>query len=213
MAIVDESGSGKTTLLKLLLKYYEQTTGEILIGNQDMRGVSADEWRKKCSIVMQESYIFSETILRNIVLGAEEIDEHRLMETIRIANLKEFIESKPMKVYTKIGASGMGLSGGEKQRIMIARAVYKNPQYLFLDEATSSLNAKNESIIVKNLGEYLKGRSVVIIAHRLSTVKNADQIIVLKGGVVVETGNHEQLLRKNKAYYTLMSNQLSLSLS
>lgn len=212
-AIVGESGSGKTTLLKLLLKYYEQTEGEILIGNQDMRDVSADEWRKKCGIVMQESYIFSETILRNIVLGAEEIDEHRLTEAIRIANLADFIESKPMKVYTKIGASGMGLSGGEKQRIMIARAVYKNPQYLFLDEATSSLDAENESIIVKNLGEYFKGRSVVIIAHRLSTVKNADQIIVLKGGVVVEIGSHEQLLKKNKAYYTLISNQLSLSLS
>ena len=210
-AIVGESGSGKTTLLKLLLKYYQQTDGEILIDNYDINNFSSDEWRKRCGIVMQESYIFSETILRNIVLGADPIDENRLKEAIKISNLQEFIENKPLKLHTKIGKSGLGISGGEKQRIMIARAVYKKPQYLFLDEATSSLDADNESIIVQNLEHFFKGRTVVIIAHRLSTVKNADQIVVLKNGIITEVGNHEQLIRKKEVYYKLVFNQLELA--
>ncbi|WP_291106007.1 MULTISPECIES: peptidase domain-containing ABC transporter [unclassified Dysgonomonas] len=210
-AIVGESGSGKTTLLKLLLKYYQQTDGEILIDNYDINNFSSDEWRKRCGIVIQESYIFSETILRNIVLGADPIDENRLKEAIKISNLQEFIENKPLKLYTKIGKSGLGISGGEKQRIMIARAVYKKPQYLFLDEATSSLDADNESIIVQNLEHFFKGRTVVIIAHRLSTVKNADQIVVLKNGIITEVGNHEQLIRKKEVYYKLVFNQLELA--
>lgn len=210
-AIVGESGSGKTTLLKLLLKYYPQTEGSILIGNCSILDISSDDWRKKCGIVMQENYIFSETILRNIVLGADPIDEGKLMEAIKVANLQGFIESKPLRLYTKIGKSGIGISGGEKQRIMIARAVYKNPQYLFLDEATSSLDADNEKAIVRNLESFFQGRTVVIIAHRLSTVKNADQIIVLKNGMITEMGNHEQLVQKKEIYYKLVFNQLELA--
>lgn len=210
-AIVGESGSGKTTLLKLLLKYYPQTDGDILIGNNNIQDISSDEWRKKCGIVMQENYIFSDTILRNIVLGADPVDEKKLIEAIRIANLQYFIESKPLKLHTQIGKSGVGISGGEKQRIMIARAVYKDPQYLFLDEATSSLDADNENTIVQNLEYFFKGRTVVIIAHRLSTVKNADQIIVLKNGTINEIGNHDQLIQKKDIYYKLVFNQLELS--
>ncbi len=209
-AIVGESGSGKTTLLKLLLKYYPQTDGNILVDNYSINDISSEEWRRKCGIVMQENYIFSETILRNIVLGAEPFDENKLIEAIEIANLYEFIESKSLKLHTRIGKSGIGISGGEKQRIMIARAVYKNPQYLFLDEATSSLDADNESIIVKNLERFFKGRTVIVVAHRLSTVKNADQIVVIKNGMITEVGKHEQLIEKKGAYYKLVFNQLEL---
>lgn len=160
---------------------------------------------------MQNSYIFSESILRNIVLGADPINENRLNEALRIANLSDFIQSLPMKLHTKIGNSGISVSGGEKQRIMIARAIYKNPQYLFFDEATSALDAESERLIVHRLEEFYKGRSVIIIAHRLSTVRNADQIVVLKGGRIIEIGNHNQLITSKGAYYNLVFNQLELS--
>ncbi len=210
-AIVGESGSGKTTLLKLLLKYYSQTEGSIFIDNYNIHDISSDEWRKKCGVVMQENYVFSETILRNIVLGADPIDEDKLKKAIKIANLQDFIESKPLKLHTQIGKSGVGISGGEKQRIMIARAVYKDPKYLFFDEATSSLDADNESAIVRNLEYFFKGRTVVIIAHRLSTVRSADQIAVLKDGTITEVGDHDQLIRKKEIYYKLVFNQLELA--
>lgn len=210
-AIVGESGSGKTTLLKLILKYYKQTSGSIYLDKIPMDNFSSDGWRSKCGIVMQNSYIFSESILRNIVLGADPINENRLNEALRIANLSDFIQSLPMKLHTKIGNSGISVSGGEKQRIMIARAIYKNPQYLFFDEATSALDAESERLIVQRLEEFYKGRSVIIIAHRLSTVRNADQIVVLKGGRIIEIGNHNQLITSKGAYYNLVFNQLELS--
>jgi ATP-binding cassette subfamily B protein len=210
-AIVGESGSGKTTLLKLLLKYYRPTKGEIVIDTTNIENISSDNWRSKCGIVMQENYLFAETIFRNIVLGDEQVNEEHLAEAVRIANLTEFIERKTMKLQTKIGSSGIGISGGERQRIMIARAIYKNPQYLFLDEATSSLDSENERIIVNNLMEFFENKTVVIIAHRLSTVKNADQIVVLKEGTIVEVGVHEQLILNKGDYYKLIHNQLELS--
>lgn len=210
-AIVGESGSGKTTLIKLLLKFYPPTEGTIYLGKTPLDGYSADEWRSKCGIVMQDNFIFADTIERNIVLGAEVIDMERLTEAIRIANLTNFLEQQPMRLQTKIGTAGMGISGGEKQRIMIARAVYKNPDYLFLDEATSSLDAENERIIVENLNEFFRDKTVVVIAHRLSTVKNAFQIVVLKDGEIKETGNHKELIAQKGVYYDLVHNQLDIA--
>lgn len=159
---------------------------------------------------MQDGFIFSDTIERNIATGDEEIDYHKLNKAIEIANIKSFIEEKPLGLKTKIGASGNGLSGGQKQRILIARAVYKNPHYIFFDEATSALDAENEKIIHDNLQSFFKGRTVIIVAHRLSTVKNADQIIVLKKGQIVEQGNHKELVSKKGEYYNLIKNQLEL---
>ncbi len=210
-AIVGESGSGKTTLIKLLLKFYNPTEGAIYIGPDSIEEYSAENLRKECGIVMQNSYVFADTIRRNIILGDNDCDELRLQEAIRIANIRKFIESQPMGLETKIGTAGMGISGGEKQRLMIARAVYKNPKYLFLDEATSSLDAENEHVIVDNLSGFLKGRTVVIVAHRLSTVKNAHQIVVLRDGKVCEIGTHKQLVDKKGAYYDLVKNQLELA--
>jgi len=210
-AIVGESGSGKTTIMKLLLKCYQQTGGDIYVGNSRIDNIAADIWRDKCGIVMQDNYLFSETVLRNIIMGDESMNVERLAEAIRVANLEEFIKSKPMGLYTKIGSSGVGISGGERQRIMIARAVYKDPQYLFLDEATSFLDAENESIIVGNLESFFKGKSVIIIAHRLSTVRSSDQIVVLKDGEIVEMGAHDELIKLHRIYYSLVHNQLELS--
>lgn len=209
-AVVGTSGSGKTTLMKLLLKFYEPITGEIKIANQNLNSISPKAWRDKCGVVMQEGYIFSDTIANNIAVGEESIDKEKLRHAVTIANIKEHIESLPLGYNTKIGMEGIGLSTGQKQRILIARAVYKNPDYLFFDEATSALDANNEKVIMNNLNEFFKGKTVLIIAHRLSTVKNADQIIVLDKGKIVELGNHTELTAKRGVYYELVKNQLEL---
>ena len=208
--IVGSSGSGKTTLLKLLLKFYEPTHGEIKLNEINLNHLSAQTWRNKCGVVMQEGYIFNDTIANNIAVGVDVVDRDKLKHAVNVANIKEFIESLPLGYNTKIGMEGIGISTGQKQRILIARAVYKNPDYLFFDEATSALDANNEKIIMENLNEFFKGKTVVIIAHRLSTVKNADQIIVLDRGKIIEKGNHIELTLIKGAYYELVKNQLEL---
>lgn len=209
-AIVGASGSGKTTLLKLLLKFYEPTEGEIKLNETNLNNVSASAWRDKCGVVMQEGYIFNDTIANNIAVGVDTIDKEKLKHAVNVSNIKEFIDSLPLGYNTKIGMEGIGISTGQKQRILIARAVYKNPDYLFFDEATSALDANNERIIMNNLNEFFKGKTVVIIAHRLSTVKNADQIIVLDKGRIIEQGHHNQLTNQRGPYYELVKNQLEL---
>lgn len=209
-AIVGASGCGKTTLLKLLLGFYPVIKGSISIAGHNLNEYNIKWWRKHCGVVMQDGVIFSESISRNIAVGDEEIDVERLEQAARIANIHDYIMGLPLKYNTQIGRDGVGLSQGQKQRILIARAVYKNPAYIFLDEATNALDAKNEKAIVENLNEFYKGRTVVVVAHRLSTVKNADQIIVLDNGKVVETGNHASLIGKRGAYYNLVKNQLEL---
>jgi ATP-binding cassette subfamily B protein len=209
-AIVGGSGSGKTTLMKLLLKFYEPTRGEIFLGPHGLRHLSQRSWRQLSGVVMQEGYIFSDSIAKNIALGNEEIDKQRLVEACEIANIKAFIEELPLAYNTKIGAEGIGLSGGQKQRILIARAVYKDPEYLFFDEATSSLDSKNERIIMENLNTWFRGKTVVVIAHRLSTVKNADQIVVIDQGRAIERGTHHSLVNEQGVYYNLVKNQLEL---
>lgn len=209
-AIVGASGSGKTTLLKLMLGYYPVAAGEIKIAETNLNRYSMKWWRRECGVVMQDGVIFSESIARNIAVDDGEMNGERLLKAVEIANIKDFIMSLPMRFSTKIGRDGVGLSQGQKQRILIARAVYKNPKYIFLDEATNALDARNERAIVENLDEYYKGRTVVVVAHRLSTVKNAHQIIVLDKGKVVETGNHASLIEKKGIYYNLVKNQLEL---
>jgi ATP-binding cassette, subfamily B, bacterial len=209
-AIVGASGSGKTTLMKLLLKFYKATQGKLNFNAIDINDISALSIRKNCGVVMQDGFIFSDTIERNIATGDEVINKEKLKQAVSIANIEEFITSLPLQYNTKIGASGNGISGGQKQRILIARAVYKNPQYIFFDEATSALDSENEKIIHENLQTFFKGKTVLIIAHRLSTVKNADQIIVLKNGKIVEQGNHASLVNSKKEYYNLVKNQLEL---
>ncbi len=209
-AIVGGSGSGKTTLLKLLLKFYEPNRGEIFVHSYNLNNVAQSAWRDRCGVVMQEGFIFSDTIANNIAVGAEHIDQKRLMEAVEIANIREFIENLPLAYNTKIGANGIGVSGGQKQRILIARAVYKNPQFLFFDEATSALDSKNERIIMENFDRWFVGKTVVVIAHRLSTVRNADQIVVLDQGRIIEQGNHHELLEMKGAYFNLVKNQLEL---
>lgn len=209
-AIVGESGSGKTTLMKLLLKFYEPTKGEIKLGGKNLKNFSAKSIQRASGIVMQDNFIFSDTIKRNIILGEQENNE-QLKRALTTACLNEFIKKQPLGVNTKIGAEGIGVSGGEKQRIMIARAAYKRPAYLMLDEATSSLDAENEKNITQNLENDFKGRTQIVIAHRLSTVKNADRIIVLRNGEVVEEGNHAELIAQHGYYYQLIHNQLELA--
>lgn len=209
-AIVGASGSGKTTLIKLLLGYYTLTNGHIDIAGRNLNDYNLKWWRQHCGVVMQEGIIFSESIARNIAVDDGEIDTARLMQAARIANIHDYVMSLPLKYNTKIGHDGVGISQGQKQRILIARAVYKNPDFIFLDEATNALDAKNERTIVENLNEFYKGRTVVVVAHRLSTVKNADQIIVLDGGKVAETGDHITLIKRKGAYYNLIKNQLEL---
>lgn len=209
-AIVGASGSGKTTLLKLMLGYYPAASGEIRIAVTNLNRYSMKWWRRECGVVMQDGVIFSESIARNIAVDDGEINREKLLQAVEIANIKDFIMSLPMRFNTKIGRDGIGLSQGQKQRILIARAVYKNPKYIFLDEATNALDAKNERAIVENLDQYYKGRTVVVVAHRLSTVRNAYQIIVLDKGKVVETGNHASLIEKKGSYYNLVKNQLEL---
>ncbi len=209
-AIVGASGSGKTTFMKILLKFYNPVKGNIQINQYNLLDISPGSWRDNCGVVMQEGYIFSDTIERNIATGDEEIDQFRLQFAIKTANIIDFIEALPQKLKTKIGASGNGISGGQKQRILIARAVYKNPHYIFFDEATSALDAENEKIIHNNLQTFFKNKTVVVIAHRLSTVKNADQIVVLKEGQIVELGSHIDLVNNKSNYYNLVRNQLEL---
>lgn len=209
-AIVGASGSGKTTLLKLLLKFYEPVSGTITLGSDDLTLISPDTWRNCCGTVMQDSYVFNDTITKNIVFDINTLNESQLINAVKTANLNEYIENLPIKYRTKLGANGAGMSGGQRQRLVIARAIYKNPQYLFFDEATSALDANNESIIMKNLNEFFVSKTVLIIAHRLSTVKNADQIIVLDKGSIVEVGHHECLTEKKGYYYNLVKNQLEL---
>ena len=209
-AIVGASGSGKTTLIKLMLGYYPVLGGQINIGGTDVNTLNKKWWRRQCGVVMQDGVIFSESIARNIAVDDKEIDKQRLQTAAEIACIHNYVMELPLKYNTKIGRDGVGLSQGQKQRILIARAVYKNPDYIFLDEATNSLDANNERMIVEHLDEFYKGKTVVIVAHRLSTVKNADQIVVLDKGKVVETGNHETLTAKRGAYYNLVKNQLEL---
>ncbi|WP_461113200.1 peptidase domain-containing ABC transporter [Spirosoma jeollabukense] len=210
-AIVGTSGSGKTTLLKLLLKFYAPTDGEILVNGSSLTDLSARDWRQSCGTVMQDGYIFSDTIARNIAVDGQKIDENRLWDSVRTANLQDYLRKIPLGFTTKIGNSGAGLSGGQRQRIFIARAVYKNPAYIFFDEATSALDANNERIIMDNLDRFFDGRTVIVIAHRLSTVRNADQIVVLEQGEVREVGNHSQLTAQRGVYYELVKNQLELA--
>ncbi len=209
-AIVGASGSGKTTLLKLILGFYLPIKGSIKIGENQLIKLSTHFWRQNCGIVMQDGYIFSDTIARNIAISDENIDINKLYHAVKVANIKEYIESLPLNYNTLIGSEGVGLSQGQKQRILIARAVYKNPKFLFFDEATNALDANNELQILKNLADFFKGRTVVIVAHRLSTVKNADQIIVLENGNIVEKGKHNELILSKKVYYSLVKNQLEL---
>jgi ATP-binding cassette subfamily B protein len=209
-AIVGASGSGKTTLVKLLLGYYPPVRGTLNLGEVPVGNLNPHLWRKVTGAVMQEGFIFSDTIAGNIAPGEENIDTERLLYAVKVANIREFIDSLPLGYNTKIGMEGSGVSQGQKQRILIARAVYKNPQFLFFDEATNSLDANNEKMIMENLREFYEGKTVVIVAHRLSSVKNADRIIVLEKGKIAEQGTHEELVSARGAYYTLVKNQLEL---
>ena len=209
-AIVGVSGSGKTTLLKLLLKFFNQYEGEIRVGENNFKYVSPSFWRSQCGAVLQDGYIFNDSIARNIAVAEEYIDHEKLIVSCRIANILSFIETLPNGFNTKLGAEGVGVSEGQRQRILIARAIYKEPQYLFFDEATNSLDANNEKAIVEQLNQFFKGRTVVIVAHRLSTVRSADKIIVLNSGKVVEEGSHSHLTSLKGHYYELVKNQLEL---
>ena len=209
-AIVGPSGSGKTTLLKLLLKFYDPTAGEIVVGGTGLRHLGNRAWRNACGVVMQDGQLFSDTIAGNVTLGQGSIELPRLLEAVRIANVQDYVDTLPIGLNTRVGRDGVGMSQGQKQRLLIARAVYKDPRYLFFDEATSSLDANNESVIMDNLQAFFRGRTVVVIAHRLSTVKNADQIVVLDGGQIVERGSHEELTAARGSYYELVRNQLEL---
>jgi ATP-binding cassette subfamily B protein len=209
-AIVGMSGSGKTTILKLLLRFYLPEKGEIRVGDIRLNDIRHKTWREKCSIVMQDGYIFSDTVTNNIAVSDEEPDPVRLQTAIRIANILDLIESLPYGLNSKIGAGNHGISQGQKQRILIARAVYKSPEYIFFDEATNSLDAENERMITENLNAFFKGKTVVIVAHRLSTVKNADNIVVLSKGNILEQGTHKELTIRKGEYFKLVRNQLEI---
>ncbi len=209
-AIVGVSGSGKTTLMKLLLKFYDPNSGHIKLGNYDLKNVSQKTWRNECGVVMQEGYIFNDSIANNIAVGVDYVDKQKLAHAVDVANITEFIESLPLSYNTKIGMEGVGLSTGQKQRLLIARAVYKNPNFLFFDEATSALDANNEKVIMEKLNIFFENKTVLVIAHRLSTVKNAHQIVVLDKGKIVEVGNHKELIKKKGNYFDLVKNQLEL---
>lgn len=209
-AIVGSSGSGKTTLMKMLLKFYEPQLGEIKIGSTNLSSISQYAWRAKSGVVMQEGYIFNDTIANNIAVGEDTIDKRLLQHAVKIANIQDYIDQLPLGFNTKIGMEGVGMSTGQKQRLLIARAVYKNPEFIFFDEATSALDANNERVIMENLNTFFKGRTAVVIAHRLSTVKNADQIVVLEHGKILEKGTHEELVKLQGRYFDLVKNQLEL---
>jgi len=209
-AIVGTSGSGKTTLMKLLQQFYEPNSGEILVGKTSLSKIAPKYWRSHIGSVMQEGYIFNDTIANNIAIGVDSIDKEKLLYAADVANIKNFIEDYPLGFNTKIGMEGVGMSTGQKQRLLIARAVYKDPEMLFFDEATSALDANNEKEIMEKLNVFFKNKTVVVIAHRLSTVMNADQIVVLEKGKIIETGNHQELIKQKGNYYELVKNQLQL---
>ena len=204
------SGSGKTTILKLLLRFYEPEEGDIRIGQKKLSRIGFAPWRDACGVVMQEGFIFADTVEGNISVGDEHSDRDKIERAIRTANLEEFVEEQPFGLKTKIGTSGKGISQGQRQRLLIARAVYKDPDYIFFDEATNALDANNERVIIDNLKSFLKNRTSIIVAHRLSTVSHADNIIVLDKGRVVEQGTHRELTAKQGEYYKLVKNQLEL---
>lgn len=209
-AIVGMSGSGKTTLVKLLLRFYENYKGDIHLGTANFKTISPKYWRSVSGAVMQDSFIFNDNIRKNITVTDDKVDNERLMNACKTANILPFIESLPLGFYTKLGAEGNGISGGQKQRLSIARAVYKNPEFIFFDEATNSLDANNEKVILENLQEFFKDKTVIVVAHRLSTVKNADKIVVLENGEIAEEGTHMELSLKKGKYYELVKNQLEL---
>ena len=209
-AIVGSSGSGKTTLIKLMLGYYRVMAGSITIAGRNINGYNLKWWRRHCGVVIQDGVIFSESTARHIAADDGALHVERLEQAARIANIHDYVMGLPLKYNTIIGRDGVGLSQGQKQRILIARAVYKNPDFIFLDEATNALDAQNERAIVENLDEFYKGRTVVVVAHRLSTVRNADQIVVVDGGKIVETGTHTSLIEKHGTYFNLVRNQLEL---
>ncbi|MDC1162271.1 peptidase domain-containing ABC transporter [Tenacibaculum sp.] len=209
-AIVGVSGSGKTTLMKLLLGFYQVDKGEIMINNFNLKNISQKEWRRNCGVVMQEGYIFNDTIAKNIAVGEDYVNTEKLAHAIDVANISDYIEGLPLGFNTKIGSEGNGLSTGQKQRLLIARSVYKNPKFLFFDEATSALDANNEKVIMGKLNNFFSDKTAVVIAHRLSTVKNAHQIVVLDKGKIIEKGTHEELIKLNGSYYHLVKNQLDL---
>ena len=209
-AIVGTSGSGKTTLLKMILGFYQPVTGEILVGDTQLQNLSLKVWREKVGAVMQDGYLFPDSIASNIVPGSENIDEAKLVNAVSISNIKSFIESLPLGYNTKLGANGHGLSEGQKQRLLIARVVYKDPEIIIFDEATNSLDANNEKVIVENLEDFYIGKTVIVVAHRLSTVRDADKIVVLDGGRIAETGTHDSLIAQKGVYFNLIKNQLEL---
>lgn len=209
-AIVGASGSGKTTLIKLLLGYYAPVEGSIAVGGQPMQKFNLSWWRSECGAVMQDGFIFSDSIARNIAVADEEVDIERIQHAAQVANIDDYISGLPLGYNTKVGQEGQGVSQGQRQRMLIARAVYRNPQFIFLDEATNSLDANNEKTILENLSTFYEGKTVVVVAHRLSTVKNADQIVVLDNGEIVEQGDHDSLTHKKGTYYQLVKNQLEL---
>jgi len=209
-AIVGVSGSGKTTLMKLLLKFYEPNNGEINLGNTQLKNIAQKSWRANIGAVMQEGFIFNDSIANNIAVGVDIINKERLVYAADVANIKEYIAGLPLGYNTKIGSEGVGMSTGQKQRLLIARAVYKNPEMLFFDEATSALDANNEKEIMGKLDIFFKNKTVVVIAHRLSTVMNADQIVVLDKGKIIEIGSHSTLVEQKGNYFELVRNQLQL---
>ncbi|HMU04798.1 MAG TPA: ATP-binding cassette domain-containing protein, partial [Saprospiraceae bacterium] len=209
-AIVGISGSGKTTLLKLLLGFYLPSKGRILVDNTPLQAISKSFWRSKCGTVMQDGYIFSDTIGNNVAESDDIVNFKKLDRALRVANVSDFVFSLPLSYNTVIGSKGMGVSQGQRQRLLIARAVYKNPDFLFFDEATNALDATNERIIMENLNKFNENKTVVVVAHRLSTVKNADQIVVINEGKIVEIGTHNSLVSIQGIYYNLVQDQLDL---
>jgi len=212
-AIVGPSGSGKTTLLKLLLGLYQPTAGDIHLDSTPLDALDGHAWRARCGVVMQDGYIFSGTLARNVAPGSDPIDMVRLRGAIHLACLDDYVRTHPNGTETVVGAEGQGLSGGERQRVLLARAIYRNPEFLFLDEATSALDTTTESAVLGAMREFARGRTVVVIAHRLSTVRDADQIVVLDKGRIVETGTHGDLVMRGGAYFRLVRNQLELEVS
>ncbi len=210
-AIVGDSGSGKSTLLKLLLRLYKPSYGEIMIGSMNINNISLRQWRDKCGAVMQDGKIFNDTIMNNIVLDDEKIDYEKLKKALHTANIAQEIEQLPMGYQTMMGEQGRGLSGGQKQRVLIARALYKNPDYLFFDEATNSLDTINEKKITDALDDVFKDKTVIVVAHRLSTIRKADQIVVMQNGMVVEIGTHAMLMERKGRYFQLVQSQVDLT--